>query len=175
MHGKKLLTASFKVGLSALALIFALTLTPLSFAGGFYISIERPPAGDEAFEGAVVLVRPYGCHQPEDAQMSGTAEGIVNGKRVSVPLQFTKTTKGVYAVKKQWDANGAWVLAISGLYNGHTSSALVELGAKGNLPNAFTSDGKGFTANTLQRKLTPADVDSALQKVSGKLAKAARS
>jgi hypothetical protein len=170
MHGK----TSFQVGLSLLAFVIVSTLAPLSFAGGFYLEIERPSASNPAMRDVVVVARPYGCHKPEDAQLTATAEGIVNGKRVSVPLQFTHPEKGLFAIKKQWDANGAWVLAITAEYNKAIRSVIVELGAKGDLPNYFNSDGKGFYAHNVQRQLTAAEIDNALKNVSTRVAKAAR-
>ena len=161
-------------GLCALALVLLSTLAPASLAGGFYLEIERPSSADPAMKDVVLVARPYGCHKPEDAQLTATAEGIVNGKRVSVPVQFTQPSKGVFTLKKQWGADGVWVLAISAEYNKVIRSVVVELGAKGNLPNYFDANGKGFTTHAVQRRLTPAEVDAALQSVSTRLARAAR-
>lgn len=174
MHGKTSFGRLAKAGLCALALVFANTFAPLAFAGGFYLEVTRPTNGDASLKDVVVLIHTWGCNKPEDARLTATAEGIVNGKRVSVPLQLTKTAKGLVAIKKQWDADGVWVLAITGEYLTATSSSLVELGARGNLPNYFNANGKGFNDRVVRRKLTAAEIDGALQNVSHQLAKAAR-
>lgn len=178
MRGKNFFKASVKasgkVALCACALVITLMLAPLAFAGGFYLEVERPASSDASLKDVVLLVHPTGCHKPEDANLTATAEGIVNGERVSVPLQFTRTAKGVFAIKKQWGAEGAWVLAITGEYNKAVRGIVVELGARGDLPNYFNSNGKGFNARAVERKPTLAEIDIALQNVSGRLAKAAR-
>jgi len=52
------------------ALCILATATTLT-AGGFYLSLEKPAIADTPqIKDAVLLVRPYGCHQPEDALIS---------------------------------------------------------------------------------------------------------
>ncbi len=157
-----------KALLCSLVLSIGLTLTPMALAGGFHVSVERPSKTDSEVKDAVLLVRAYGCHKPEDANLTATAEGIVNGKRQSIPVQLTKTSKGVFAIKQQWAENGVWVLNISGAYLGATRSLLVELGAKGKL---HTGDDSNVSARKADRKFTTAEIDSALQSVSGKVAR----
>ena len=56
------------------ALYVLATATTLT-AGGFYLSLEKPASADTLqAKDAVLLVRPYGCLQPEDALISATAE-----------------------------------------------------------------------------------------------------
>lgn len=157
-----------KALLCSLVLTIGFALAPVASAGGFYVSVERPAKGDAEVKEAVLLVRAYGCHKPEDANLTATAEGIVNGKRQSIPVQLTKTSKGVFAIKQQWAANGVWVLNISGVYLGATRSLLVELGANGKL---HTGDDSKVSALKADRKFTTAEIDSALQNVSGKIAR----
>ena len=163
-----------KAGLGVLALVLLYALAPTSQAGGFYLEIERPSSADPAMKDVVIVARPYGCHKPEDAQLTATAEGIVNGKRVSVPVHFTQSSKGVFTLKKQWAADGVWVLAINAEYNKVIRGVVVELGAKGNLPNYFDAKGKGFNTHAVQRRVTADEIDAALQNVSTRLARAAR-
>lgn len=157
-----------KVLLCSMVLSIGLTFTPQALAGGFYVSVERPAKDDTELKGAVLLVRAYGCHNPEDANLTASAEGIVNGKRQSIPVQLIKTSKGVFAIKQQWATNGAWVLNISGAYLGATRSLLVELGAQGKVQIGSDSN---VLARKADRKFTAAEVDSALQDVSGKIAR----
>src|ERR1044071_5439515 len=73
-----------------------------ALAGGFQLAVEAPASGDERAKDAALLVRPYGCHTPADANVTATAEGIVNGRRQSIPLELTPDEKGVYAITQQW-------------------------------------------------------------------------
>jgi hypothetical protein len=164
-----MLTKSFtKALLCSLILLAASMLAPLAAAGGFYLAVERPAKGDAEFKDAVLVVRPYGCHQPEDANVKVTAEGLVNGKRQSIVVSLARASKGVYAVKQQWPSTGVWVLNISGEYLGAVRSALVELGTQGKLSGG--DDGK-VASRLEQRKFTASEIDSALQSLSGKLAR----
>jgi hypothetical protein len=157
-----------KALLCSMVLSMVLTFAPMASAGGFYVDVMRPDKGDTEVKDAVLLVRPHGCHKPEDANLTATAEGIVNGKRQSIPLQLTKTSKGVFAIKQQWATSGAWVLNISGVYLGATRSLLVELGPQGKVQ---TGSNNKVIARRADQKFTAAEVDSALQEVSGKIAR----
>jgi hypothetical protein len=98
--------------------IFAIALALPLFAGGFYLELGSPSASsDPKAKGAVVLARFTGCHEPEKASLIATAEGMVAGKRQSIPLQAVAlSTPGVYAITKQWPAEGKWVLKLVGRY-----------------------------------------------------------
>ena len=102
-------------------------------AGGFQLRVDVPQDDSDV----VVLVRTYRCHQPEKAKVSGTAEGLVDGQRVSVPLTLKTVDKGVYSVEWQWSARGAWVLAFSGSYAGHHTSTVVTLDDQGKVAAHF--------------------------------------
>ena len=136
------------------------TLASMAFAGGFQLEIQAPTSNDGEMKGAALLIRTYGCHQPWDADVSATAEGVVNGKRQSIKIALTRTSQGVYAVKQQWPSQGAWVVAITGQYNGITSSALVELGADGKV--RITKDNR-VTSRVVARKLTDNEIEQALK------------
>jgi hypothetical protein len=142
------------------------TLASVGFAGGFRLEIQAPTSNEGEMKGAALLIRTYGCNQPWDADVSATAEGVVNGKRQSVKIELTRTSQGVFAVRKQWPSQGAWVVAITGQYNGITSSALVELGADGKV--RITKDNR-VTSRVVQRRLTPDDIDSALKGLASKV------
>jgi hypothetical protein len=141
-----------------LAIVVTLSSALVGLAGGFHLSVEiPPPSSDSQLKEAVLLVRAYGCHQPSEAALSATAEGIVGGQRKSVPLELTSIEKGVYAIKRQWPAEGAWVLAITGTYLGRTSSALVELGPGGEVQargRLIAPKSNGLSVRYFSRKLT---------------------
>ncbi len=81
-----------------------------------WLSIESPVNPyDPATRGAALLVHAAfrdGTVQLSD--MAGSAEGIVNGTRRSVSLQFNSTPHpNVFALARQWPASGTWLLRIS--------------------------------------------------------------
>ncbi len=96
-------------------------------AGGFFLTLGNPVAShDLKAKHAVLLVRPDGCQNPVTAKVLGSAEGIVDGQRRSIPLDLvTLSTPGTYAVMRQWPSEGAWVLRLTATFNERTTSALV--------------------------------------------------
>ena len=159
------------ITLASLSSALLLAIASPALAGGFQLSVETPTGStDPQLKDVVLIARTYGCHQPADAKLSATAEGFVNGKRQSLPLELRSIGSGVYAIKQQWPSEGNWVLALTGAYNGMTSSVLVELGPNGKvLPGTRLEEGnlKGVHAKGARRKWIAADIDSALQKAAG--------
>ncbi len=100
-----------------------------AMAGGFWLTLGNPAASAEAQAAhAVVTVMPTGCHNPAEAKVTATAEGVVNGKRTSIPVKLTPLGKpGFYAIARQWPAEGKWALRVVGEYNGALTSALIPL------------------------------------------------
>ncbi len=124
------MTLSWK---SKAAVLAAMAAGTSAMAGGFFLSFYSGSAPVAAGIGDVaVVVSSEGCATPGDTKLVGTAEGLVRGKRQSVALAFTATKKpGVFAVKRQWPAEGAWVLSITGDNHGHATRWLVEMGPHG--------------------------------------------
>ena len=111
----------------SILLLVALFLSSITLAGGPpSFSFEAPGAA-----GQVLLVHAYSCHAPTDAAVRASAEGIVNGKRTTIPLELKPTgATGVYSVARQWPAQGSWVLVFS-IDRGGQTTALVKLDAQG--------------------------------------------
>ena len=109
--------------------LFLVCAATAALAGGFWVTFYSPGApAARGIPDTALVVAAEGCHNPADAKLEGTAEGMVDGKRQSVTLKFTPTSKpGVYAVKKQWPAEGNWVVSVSGTYLGRTMTKRVEL------------------------------------------------
>jgi hypothetical protein len=141
------------------------------YAGGFQLSVESASAtSTHKTKDAVLFVQTFGCHTPADAAVTATAEGVVNGERRSLPLELVYDSTGVYALKQQWPSEGSWVLAITGEYNGITSTLIVDLGPNGKVhpgTRMVPGERKGVHARLMQRKPTPAEIDSALKAVTG--------
>jgi hypothetical protein len=124
----------------------------------FRLEIGPAIAGGDNFKlkNAVVMVRPLACDDPASVVMSGSAVGIVNGTKQSVPLKLLALpTPGVHAVTKQWP-DGTWVLSLTARCPARsaTAGALVPLGGKDGL---IRDKLRFFT-----RAATDADIDASL-------------
>ena len=145
------------------ALCILATATTLT-AGGFYLSLEKPANADTPqIKDVVLVVRPHGCHQPEDAVISATAEGFVKGHRETIKLQLHPASKGVYAIKQQWPTEGVWLVAVRGSYLGAHRGVLLELAADGTVKIENAATGIDSSVKILARELTPTDIDTGLR------------
>jgi hypothetical protein len=113
MRWRKLKTFARPAMLATVPLLVAATI---AIAGPPWISIEYPPNRlDKETRGALALVRIYHHEHQGQFPVEGTAEGIVDGERVSLPLKFTAVgDEGVWAAWGQIPGEGNWVLAIHG-------------------------------------------------------------
>lgn len=139
-----------------MSILASLTAATVSMAGGFQLRVETPDSKET--QGAVLIVRTFGCQVPDDAEMVATAEGIVRGERRSIKLELAHRGAGVYAIRRQWPQEGVWVLAINGAYRGMTNSALLTLGPNGQIQ----AKNKGLEVRYSPRRLAARDIDSAL-------------
>src|SRR3982751_4382473 len=103
--------------LRTLALVSALTFSAFStaLAGPPWIAIEYPANPfDRASRDAFLTVRTYHHGDLMAKTVTGTAEGVVNGKRQSMRLDIRPGSQpGTYVVRWQKPATGRWVLVIS--------------------------------------------------------------
>src|SRR4051812_7144597 len=117
-----------------LAVLLAATAfsTPLAKKSPPWISIEAPVNPyDRTTRGAVLLVHAKFVEgESELADVTGSAEGLVNGARQTVPLRFETTgQQNVYALRRQWPIAGAWLTRI----NLRATTAIVTFDATGNV------------------------------------------
>ncbi len=124
---KALETLTRPVILATAPLLLAATI---AIAGPPWISLEYPANRlDERTRGALALVRIYHHQNAGQFPIEGTAEGIVDEERVSLPLRFTPVgSEGVWAVWGEIPEEGNWVLAIHGT-DGVTSTEISILAA----------------------------------------------
>jgi hypothetical protein len=97
-----------------------------------WISIESPVNPYDAdTRGALLLVHATFREGPSQlSDVTGTAEGLVNGSRRSVPLRFEATSRpNVYSLRRQWPTEGSWLLRV----NLRTTTALVALDPSGSV------------------------------------------
>lgn len=107
--------------------IGTLAAVSILHAGGFWLETANPQANPEArAANAVLVVRVVGCHNPEQADVTATAVGMVDGKRISTPLKLVKlSTPGAYALSRQWPAQGRWALEVVAVSGERVTSAVL--------------------------------------------------
>lgn len=108
------------------------TASPL-VAGSPWISIELPANRmSEDTRGAFLTVRTYYHQTPAQLAMRGTAEGLVDGRRASIPLSYrTPRQTGVTALEQNWEQRGVWLLDIRAFNGNSEISAVVGVGQSG--------------------------------------------
>ena len=109
-------------------------ITGIAAAGPPWIAIEYPAnPHDPNTRGAFLTVRTYHHGDLMSYDISGTAEGLVNGKRQSVKLDIRRLPQaGTYAVRWEKPADGSWALVISTTRDGAAmASALIDIDARG--------------------------------------------
>jgi hypothetical protein len=150
--------------LAAAAVLSALVAAP-AYAGPPWISAEFPANPHEtATRGAFLLVHTYHHGTPMQFPLTGTAEGLVNGRRQTIRLEIVPTSKpGVFAVRFKPQAGGAWVLAFN-LGERDGAGMLVAVGKNGlpsgvNVPSTSAEGGRWI----VPRPLTSQDIESALR------------
>jgi hypothetical protein len=159
----------------SLAALFAATLATPALglrSGPPWISIEYPVNPlDASMRGAFLLVHVFHHATPVVYPVAGTAEGIVNGERRSIKLEFTETSRtGVYGLRRMWPAEGIWTLVIRMSRSpGEGATAVVELGSDGEIASVRvpSRQEQGWTIPT---DVSLADIDRALRARAGALA-----
>jgi hypothetical protein len=154
--------------LRSFALVTALTLTAFStaLAGPPWIAIEYPANPfDRATRDAFLTVRTYHHGDLMARTVTGTAEGVVNGKRQSMALDIRPGSQaGVYAVRWQRPATGRWVLVINSGNGGVTdATAVVEISPTGTVASVTVPTraiGNGWIS---PRAVAAAEIDALLQ------------
>ena len=154
--------------LRTFALVTALSLTAFSSvnAGPPWIAIEYPANPfDRASRDAFLTVRTYHHGDLMARTVTGTAEGVVNGKRQSMKLDIRPGSQaGTYAVRWQRPATGRWVLVISSGSGGVTdATAVVEISPTGGVAGITVPTraiGNGWIS---PRAVAAAEIDGLLQ------------
>ena len=158
------------------AAISAVFASPALAKGPPWISIELPVNPyDRTMQGAFLLVHAFHHQTPIGFPIEGTAEGMVNGERRTVKLEFAETSRdGVYALKRTWATDGVWTLVIRVTQGpadaeGGTATAVVEIGADGEVAavRVPTNRRGGWT---VPATVSMTDVDQALRSRAAQLA-----
>ena len=154
--------------LRSFALVTALTLTAFStaLAGPPWIAIEYPANPfDQATRGGFLTVRTYHHGEILSKTVTGTAEGVVNGKRQSMKLDIRAGSRpGMYVVFWERPATGRWVLVINSGNQGIVdATAVVEIGDNGGVASVTVptrSYGGGWIG---PRPVAASEIDGLLQ------------
>ena len=162
--------------LALAALMTAVLASPALAKGPPWISIELPVNPyDRTMQGAFLLVHAFHHQTPVGFPIEGTAEGMVNGERRTVKLEFSETSRdGVYALKRTWAEEGVWTLVIRvnqgpADAEGNTATAVVELGSDGEVASVRVPTNRrgGWT---VPATVSMTDVDQALRARAAQLA-----
>ncbi|HYV96040.1 MAG TPA: hypothetical protein VE967_01145 [Gemmatimonadaceae bacterium] len=132
-----------------------------------WLSIESPVNPyDPSARGALLLVHATFREGPSQlSDLAGSAEGIVGGARKSVALRFDTTGRpDVYALRRQWPAEGRWILKLSL----RTTTALVALDTAGNVASVQLPTQLTATGDRVPRPVSAHDVDAALASVASR-------
>jgi hypothetical protein len=154
--------------LRTFALVAALMVSAFStaLAGPPWIGIEYPANPfDQTSRDAFLTVRTYHHGQIISKTVTGTAEGVVNGKRQSMKLDIRPGSQpGMYAVRWVRPAVGRWVLVInSGNQGVVDATAVVEISPTGGVANVSVptrSYGNGWIG---PRPVAAAEIDGLLE------------
>ena len=149
--------------LGSLALLAA-TAGP-ALAGPPWISVELPANPlDPTTRDAFLVVHTYHHAQVMLAPVTGRAIGVVDGQRRTIELTFTRTSiSGEYALRRTWPAKGTWVLAINTGGDRGGVTALVGIGADGEVRAVKVPRRSG--TEPWGRPVTDRDIDATLESV----------
>jgi hypothetical protein len=157
-----------RTALRCFALVTALMLSAFStaLAGPPWIAIEFPANPfDRASSDAFLTVRTYHHGEIVAKTVTGTAEGVVNGKRTSMKLDIRAGSQpGTYAVRWQRPAVGRWVLVInSGTEGVVDATAVVEISPTGNVANITVPTRAIANGWISPRPVASAEIDALLE------------
>ncbi len=110
-----------------------LALAGQLLAGGFWLILGNPEASAEARRhNAVLTIKATGCHDPATAKVTGTAIGMVDGRRQTVTLEVTPLSEpGMFALSQQWPKSGHWVIRLVATNGEQFTNLLVAAGPEG--------------------------------------------
>lgn len=166
-----------KFNLGVLILAFAASNV---FAGGWFtMSLGQPRANsDPQARNSAVVVLVYGC-SARTAEITATAEGLVNGRRQSITLQPVRLAGGretalfssdgrmvedwpsySAAIPRNWPSEGTWIIRVVASTSWHSESAFVVLGPNG-IDRSRTRQQETFPVGELEVALRSLDAENA--------------
>jgi hypothetical protein len=143
-----------------------LGLASSGHAGPPWISVEVPANPHHAStRNASLLVRAYHHSAALNAPVHGVAEGIVDGRRVSLPLTLEATHQvGVFALVTPLPKGGTWVLALTLTQSGNaTATALVTVDHGGRIVAVDVPSDDSRDGWKVPRRVQQRDIEAALR------------
>lgn len=137
-----------------------------------HIAVRQVTPGMSAPAGAVLIVEASHHDATESINVVGRAEGIRDGKRVTLPLQLASSARGKFTVTRQWQAGSPWLVVLTaeeGPGGAHAvAEAMVKIDANGSVASIdYPSPGWEAKTNTPHR--TPArEIDAMLTAMAAK-------
>ncbi len=131
-----------------------------------WLSIESPPNPfDISTKNAFLVVRAFPDGGATSMPITGIAHGLVNGQRQTLPLRFERLRAGGFALAKQWPSEGVWTLVINvnGKGDGEVATALVEIGAAGEIVSVRVPTRQEGTS-LVPRRVTADEISATLEK-----------
>ena len=132
-----------------------------------WLSIEWPiNPFDRSVPGAVFYVH-AAMHSgtPTLRDLSGAAEGMVNGQRRTVPLHFDALpAPGMFAVRAQWPTQGTWLVRVT---LAGSTTALVSFDDQGNVASVRVPT-RVVGEQTLPRQVAQREIDSTLMQLAAR-------
>ena len=149
-----------------LATMLLFTAAGPAHAGPPWISIELPANPHHAStRDATLLVRAYHHSTALNAPLIGVAEGIVDGKRISLPLALRATNQpGVFAVTTPLPKGGTWIMAITlSESKQSTATALVTVDPQGRIVSIDVPSNRSPDGWVVPRPVGQRDIEAALR------------
>lgn len=152
------------VGALAAALYLPMTPPAPVTAGPPWISIQYPVNPyDAATRDAFLVVHAFHHGSPMAFPVSGTAEGLVNGQRRSIKLDFQPTTRtGEFALRQQWPNEGTWTLVLKVAQGEDGVTALVDLSPDGQVSRVNVPT-RREGVHVIPARVAMADVEAGLR------------
>lgn len=145
----------------------AALLSVTALFGPPHIAVRHVATPATAANGVVFELDVVHHTTPEDMKVTGRAEGIRDGRRVTLPLTIGHAGTGAYTVTRQWDSGKPWVLVFAaeqGPDGKHgVAEAMVSLEANGRVRDiAYT---KADFEQGRPTRLSAKQVDEALRQL----------
>ena len=116
--------------------------------------------------GAVLLIEASHHSDIADLNVTARAEGLVSGKRVSLPLRVTRQSVGHFSLTRQWQTGTPWVLILSAEQGANGEHGVAEAIIKVDASGAFAAieyPAAGWIGRTDTPKRTaPAEIEARL-------------
>ena len=108
------------------ALVVAAASAALAGGGAPYVQVWGPHAD------GLYAVHTYMCENPASLRVTAWAEGLVDGKRQSLPIKLQKMKeKGVYKFARNWPEHGTWAIRMKVEKGGNSPITLAAMDEHG--------------------------------------------